>query len=306
MTNRPRLTIISDEISQDLAEVTQFVREFRLPGIELRSIFGRAFKDLSSADVATIAKTATDEGWRVFGCATPVFKCDLDDAAAIREHLDIFRRSLDVACRLGSDFVRVFTFLRQSSAAGNRAALPRVAEHLAQLVEIARGMPVRIGVENELSCIVATTEELTPVFSKLDQPAIGIVWDPCNILYLPDEPPPAWDGFAALASRVIHVHVKDAVRRTRPGAALRATSVPVGLGDVGWRSHLPEILRCGYEGLFSLETHWRVTELAEEELHLPSGHAFSHGGAEASRVCLHNLVALLEAQSWQPADRAVR
>ncbi len=297
MTKRPPLTIISDEVSQDIAEVTDFVREFGLPGIELRSMFGRAFKDLTPTDIATIAHTARDEGTRVFGCATPVFKCRLDDAAAIREHLDIFRRSLDIACTLGSDFVRVFTFLRHASPAENQAALPRVAEHLAQLVEIARGMPVRIGVENELSCIVAKEEELKPVFNRLAQPAIGIVWDPCNILYLPDEPPVPRAGFAELAPRVLHVHVKDAVRGMRAGAALPATSVPVGLGDVNWRSHLPEIFRCGYEGLLSLETHWRVAELAEEELHLPSGYAFSRGGAVASRVCMHNLNALIDAQA---------
>ena len=46
------ITVISDEVSQDLPVITAFLREFKLPGIELRSFNGRAFKDLTRADLA--------------------------------------------------------------------------------------------------------------------------------------------------------------------------------------------------------------------------------------------------------------
>src|SRR3954470_21318155 len=97
MTFPQNFTILSDEVSQDLPVIRAFVREFKLPGIELRSFSGRAFKDLTRDDVTLIADTARDEGWKIFGCSTPVFKCALDDAAAIREHREIFQRSLEAA-----------------------------------------------------------------------------------------------------------------------------------------------------------------------------------------------------------------
>ena len=78
-----RFTVISDEVSQDLPVLRAFVREFGLPGIELRSFAGRAFKDLTPADVAAIGAAAREEGWKIFGCSTPVFKCALDDAKAM-------------------------------------------------------------------------------------------------------------------------------------------------------------------------------------------------------------------------------
>ena len=71
-------TVISDEVSQDLAVVRAFVREFQLPGIELRSLNGRAFKDLTREDVAAVAAAAREDGWKVFGCSTPVFKCAVE------------------------------------------------------------------------------------------------------------------------------------------------------------------------------------------------------------------------------------
>jgi L-ribulose-5-phosphate 3-epimerase len=291
MTFPANFTIISDEISQDLPEVIRFVREFRLPGIELRSMFGRAFKDLTPADVAEIKRVAAGEGWKIFGCSSPVFKCEIDDAAAVKTGIEQFKRSIEVAHELGSDLIRVFTFLRKTPAE-NAAALPRIVTHLNQLAAIVGGAKLRIGVENESSCMVATGEEITRLFANLDNPVFGLVWDPCNVVYVPEAVMPPTTGFASFAKRVTHVHIKDAVR-ARSAISLTSMATPVGLGDVNWRAHLADIHRSGYRGLYSLETHWRVQQISEEMLHLPAGYAFSRGGEEASRTCLHNLREIL-------------
>lgn len=287
-----QFTVISDEVTQDLPVLIRFVKEFNLPGIELRSMFGRAFKDLTAADVAEIKRVARGEGWRIFGCSSPVFKCDLDDAAGVQAHLDEFKRSLGVAQELECDLVRVFTFLRRTPAE-NAAALPRVVEHLRKLDALAAGSSVRIGVENEHSCMIGTALEAALYLPHLPAPRFGIVWDPCNVLYVPGAPADATAGFDAIASRLHHIHVKDARRVTPKPGGYPAVAAPVGLGDIGWRSHLGQIQRSGYQGNFSLETHWRVIQIAEADLHLPAGYGFSRGGEEASRVCLHNLREIL-------------
>ena len=46
--------------------------------------------------------------------------------------------------------------------------------------------------------------------------------------------------------------------------------------------------------MLSLETHWRLEKIDESILHLPAGHAFSHGGEVASRTCFHNIKTLAE------------
>jgi len=285
------LTILSDEISQDLPEIIQFTREFGLRGIELRSIFGRAFKELTPDDVATVRRAAEREGWRIFGCASPVFKCELDDAAAVEAHVDMFKRSVAIARELDCDLVRVFTFLRQP-ADENGGRIPRIAAQLERLGKIAADAGVRIGIENEHSCAVATDRELIALFAKLADPRLGIIWDPCNLLYLPQPPSVVTDAFATLAARVFHVHVKDAAR-VPASSGSQTIAMPVGLGDVDWRGHLAAMKRSDYRGSLSLETHWRSEPLDEKTLHLPAGYAFSKGGVEASRQCLRNLQALL-------------
>ena len=281
-------SIISDEVSQQIGEVARFVRRFGLSGFELRSLNGRAFKDLTRDDLTSVATLCRGEGWKIHGCATPVFKCALDDAAAIREHEDIFKRSLEAALVLECNLVRVFSFLRRPGVP-DAATLECIAAHLRRLGELAAGTGVRIGLENESSCIIGAGDELLRILPLLPVESFGAIWDPCNVLYVPEAGLPVTWPFAQLLPRIVHIHVKDAVRR-----APTPMPVPVGLGKVGWGRHLREIARAGYTGLLSLETHWRVQRIDDALLHLPAGHTFSRGGEEASAVCLGNLRALCE------------
>ncbi len=294
MTFPNSFTFIADEVSQDLPVLRTFVREFKLPGIELRSFSGRAFKDLTREDVSAIAAAAREDGWKIFGCSTPVFKCEIDDPAGIQAHREIFKRSLDVARELKCDLLRVFTFLRHPNPLEPKR-LDRVAEQLMGLVDLAKGSGVRIGIENEHSCFVATIEEMEAVLSRIPAPNVGAIWDPCNVLYVPGAAVPHASDLVRLGARLFHLHVKDAVRRSPANSsALIAVGMPIGTGEVDWRSHLRVLQAMGYQGMLSLETHWRLEKIDESLLHLPAGYGFSHGGETATRICFHTTKAVVE------------
>jgi len=288
-----QFSIISDEVSQEPAVVANFVRAFGLGGFELRSMFGRAFKDLTGRDVAEVRALADGEGWRIHGCATPVFKCELEDKAAVLEHIEIFKRSLETARELRCDLMRVFTFLRSQEPLSAQLA-DRIGSHLMVLADLAAAAGMRLGVENESSCRVGSGAEMLLLGKSFAHPSAGWIWDPCNVLYVPGESGSATADFSKLYDRIIHIHVKDAV--ATPGGTSLASPSPVGSGDVGWGQHLKEIHRSGYKGLISLETHWRKKALDTGLLHLPAGDAFSAGGDEASRICMKLLLDL-----WQAA-----
>ena len=284
-------TIISDEVSQDMPVVARFVKNFGFDGFELRSMAGRSFKDLTKIDVAEVAALVKSEGWKIHGCASPVFKCELDDAAGTKEHVEIFKRSIETAKALDCNLIRVFTFLRQP-VAPSAATIERIAGHLRELIDLASAAGITVGVENESSCIIGTVEEVQQLIPKLPAKGWGIIWDPCNVLFVPGSTFPPTANFAQIAPKVIHVHAKDAIRRGTAGKDYGADPVPVGVGEVNWRSHLKELEQHGYRGMISLETHWRVVQIDEKMLHLPGGYGFSAGAEEASVACLRNLQAI--------------
>lgn len=279
------LAIITDEVSQDLDTVVRFAKEFELDGIELRSLFGSAFKDLSAGQIAEVKAACKAAQLKVAGCASPVFKCDLDAPDQISAHLDLFRRGLECAVNLEAPVLRVFNFLRKDTVTPPDH-LKRVAAHLRVLIEIASESGVLVGIENEASCMMCSVGEIRQVCDELaDLSGWGVVWDPCNIVYLPGDEDPVAE-YPTVADHVIHVHVKDAAR-VGNGPALRC--VELGKGQVNFASQFEQLAASDFRGWISLETHWRKVDLDDETQHLPAGYAFSAGGEEASRVCMGTL-----------------
>ena len=281
-----KLAILTDEVSQDLESVIRFANDFKLDGIEVRSLFGRAFKDLTRSDLEDIAQAARDNGLAIAGAASPVFKCDLDSDSQIAEHIELFKRGVEAAQILGTDIVRVFAFLRRSHPA-TADDLKRAASHFPKLLEIVRGTNVRIGLENEASCIVATGPETQEFLSHLQpDPQLTVVWDPCNVLYVSGTNDPVKDDFPVIADRVGHVHFKDAVRL---GDQPAQTCIELGTGQIDFPGQLAALKARGYSSWVTLETHWRTVPLDAETQHLPAGFGFSANAEPASRVCMEHL-----------------
>lgn len=285
-----KLAILTDEVSQDLDEVVRFAVEEKLDGIEVRSLFGRAFRDLTQEDLRAIRQRASDAALAIAGAASPVFKCNIDAPSEIAEHTELFKRAVEAAQILGTDLVRVFTFLRRSHPA-TADDLKRAASHFEKLAGIVRGTGIRIGIENEASCIMGNAVETAEFWRHLsDVDAAMLVWDPCNCLYLDGDEDPCGESFEAVAGLVGHVHIKDAART---GTKAAQKCVEIGAGQLDFPSHFRALKARGYRGWVTLETHWRVVPLDDESQHLPAGHAFSAHAEPASRICIGHLRRML-------------
>jgi L-ribulose-5-phosphate 3-epimerase len=282
-----KVSILTDEVSQDLSLVINFAKEFGIDGIELRSLFGKAFKDLSRSELQEVATRCRDAGLAVSACASPVFKCEIDAVADIASHTELFLRSLDAAHLTGAELVRIFTFHRREPAS-TPENLKRAADSIATLIDAARDAQIRIGIENEASCLVGSGEEMRQMLSHLpSDPSIGVVWDPCNVLYLDGDNEPVTDDYPLIAERVIHLHVKDA---RRIGNRAASACVELGEGAVDFPAQFAAMKHGGYRGWITLETHWRPDSSLDANLqHLPAGHAFSHNAEPASRICMRHL-----------------
>ena len=109
---------------------------------------------------------------------------------------------------------------------------------------------VIIGLENEHACNIATGAETARLLAALDHPNLKVVWDPANAVVSGEKAFP--EGYGKLpVSRIQHVHAKDC---TMDGH--QPLWCPLGDGVVGWRGQVDALVRDGYRGWLSLETHW--------------------------------------------------
>lgn len=94
-----------------------------------------------------------------------------------------------------------------------------------------------------------TATELREFLQELDHPAVGVNFDPGNmILYDKGDP---IEALRVLTPWIKHVHVKDAVRTKQAGAW--GVAVPWGEGEVGGDAFLKALQRIGFQGTLAVE-----------------------------------------------------
>jgi L-ribulose-5-phosphate 3-epimerase len=282
-----RLSAITDEISQDLDTALRVCESLGIETVELRTVEGAQLVEHDTTAVRRIASALRAGG---FGCEvidTPFLKAAPVGKEVSAAEWATLRRGLELAAELGARTVRVFGGARPEQPAGatpsealrapseplraaseplpaasdplRAAAAPAAplptagwtADVLARAVELADAAGLRVALEIEWECAVATRDEAAQVLAAMPADGLGIVWDPGNEARFANATPPA-DVDATVGQRVVHVHVKDVDGR---GDWTR-----VGGGLVDWRAELRRLAAAGYDGLLSLETHYQLPD----------------------------------------------
>jgi sugar phosphate isomerase/epimerase len=279
-----KLSVISDEVSQEFQRVVDVCQEYEVPMVEPRSVWEKAPQELTNDDVKKMRAILDEAGMGVCSIASPFFKCDLGDEKQYREHIGILRRCIEIGRMLDCNLIRGFTFWKTGPA---NSVWQQLLDAYEEPIEILESEDCYIGIENEASTHIATAAEAEALYRDIDSPRIKAIWDPANEVYAEDGELPFPDAFERMKPNLIHVHIKDAVR----DESGEAHCVPVGEGGyIDYPGQLQALIDMGYEGACSLETHWRpAQELDEDLLNRPGGAEFSALGEEASRICLANL-----------------
>ena len=72
-----KLGVINDEVSQDFATVVNFVKEFNLHSIEIRSVWDKLPHELTESDIDEMKRLLDGTDIEIIGVASPFFKCEM-------------------------------------------------------------------------------------------------------------------------------------------------------------------------------------------------------------------------------------
>lgn len=107
-----------------------------------------------------------------------------------------------------------------------------------------------------------TADCLRALLEEMDHPALGVNFDPANmILYGKGDPVAA---VRLLGPWIKHVHVKDARRTRQPGTW--GTEVPWGDGEVGGEAFLKALQEVGFAGALAVEREAGDDRLGDVQL----------------------------------------
>lgn len=285
-----RFGAVTDELDEDLERALGIAREMGMAAVELNSLWGRNIVELADEEIAHVERLLGEGGPRVVAIDPPCFKpCVLDHLPVgrvaedpdVARHLGLLDRSLALARRFNAPYVRVFAFRRSGIVGlGNPSPRPpdggaipeemldRVAEGLREAARRAEEAGITLVLENVRSCWANSGVNMAAILEAVDSPALRALWDPGNDFVSGGTPYPV--GYEAVRPHILHVHVKDA-RVLDPDTGLTAWA-PIGEGEIDFQGQLRALLEDGYQGVVSLETHWRPEGGSAEDA---SRHSFA-------------------------------
>jgi len=242
-----KLAIVTDEISLDFATAVELGTDWGITNFEIRSLASGRIPYVSEAELKRLFSIVSSSDIVISALSPGAFKVPLDSPEAERQIGDMLPRTYELAHKLGVSTVIIFGFRKEGTE--RTPPIDGIAEVLHRVSEGARSEGITLMLENEPVCWADTGVRTAEIVRRASHPNLRINWDPCNSFCAGGKPYP--EEYDLLKDLIGHLHVKDA-RRSGGGYEM----APVGEGEIGWREQLRSLLRDGFNGYYTVETHY--------------------------------------------------
>lgn len=273
------LGVTTDEIDEDLEKAIALLNEFKLRYAEIRNLWGKYNTEQPLEKIRQARAMLDRSGIRTSVLCSGFFKVPLppdtpEGKAKLDAQWKLLEDALERAAIMGADRVRIFAFTFPSGQkSGSDSQYARIAELLGEAARRARARKMFLAIENVSGSFVATGADAARLLKRIKDDAVGLTWDPNNAGLSGEKPFP--EGYRLLdPSRILHVHLRD-YRHTPEG---KGEWCAVGEGEFDNLGQIRALLRDGYHGRFTLETHYRSPQ----------------GKAHATRTSLTALLKVIE------------
>ncbi|WP_020579320.1 sugar phosphate isomerase/epimerase family protein [Actinopolymorpha alba] len=165
----------------------------------------------------------------------------IEAASTDRERLD---QVFDLATRLQVPIVNIGS----GGVSGDEESTVKAIAHLRELAKLAGQYDLRLAVKPHVGQAIYNGETALRLMSEVDEPALGLNFDPSHLFRADEEPPEIADRWG---ERIITSHFRDCASRER-AVGPPPTQVP-GRGAVDIPATLRALRDVGYAGPLNLE-----------------------------------------------------
>jgi sugar phosphate isomerase/epimerase len=259
-----RIAVVTDEVSSDVETALELVTELGIDAVELRGVGTERLPRVSAYWSSRLPGFLERYGTRVVSISPGLFKipfasgvepklsydslawADAQSQQQWRAARSMIEESLELARRLGSPMISCFGFVRGSG--DNAPDCPAEVISLLRDAAIkAENAGVLLVLENEEGCWADTGAATGRIVQRVAHRNLRVLWDPANAYVAGEIPFP--DGYEHVRMLIQHVQFKD-VRRLPSGNCEFVVD-----GAVDWAGQIEALVRDGYGGYISIETH---------------------------------------------------
>lgn len=280
-----KLSVVTDEISADPETAFELAQSWGLDAVELRGIGEQRYPNVPAFWHERLPQLLDEYGLKVVALSPGLFKIPYpappsastrilrwEDAmvferyrsseSLVRYHLEeLLPASIQAAHKLGADVIVAFSFDRGEGVEPITPVPDAVIDVLKDAGRQVEAAGLTLAIEVEHICWGDIGTRTADLVRRVGIPAIGINWDPANA-YRAGSDLPYPEGYEAVRDLVRHVHYKQA--SIDPETGRRSFTYE---GAVDWPGQIAALLRDGYDGYLSIETHARPkVEMARRSL----------------------------------------
>ena len=252
-----KLSITTDEIDEDVTKAAEFLSRFGLHYAEVRSVWGKYNTEQPPEKIREARAILDAHQVRTSIVDTAFFRGAISaDPESLQREWTLLDAAMDRGDILGTKLLRIFAFMPPKNGDSSYASVaPRIHELLNQAAERAGKRDFRLAIENLKGSYIQTGADAAKLLNAVTAANLGLTWDPNNAASAGEKSFP--DGYRKLnAARIFHVHLRD-FRHTAAGAV---EWTAVGAGEFDNLAQIQALRKDGFQGSFTLETHWRAPE----------------------------------------------
>ena len=267
-----QLSVITDEITQDFGHALEVAaNEFGLSNIVIRGLWKKNILGLDEKELAEAKSLVAKHDLKVTDIASPLFKVDWPGAPKSKfsptgsaynasftfdQQDEVLEKSIAIAKMFGTNKVRMFDFWKLEDDKPYRDAMDaKIREFCVKAAK----KDIVLVLENEYECNSSTGAQAARTLAAVPNKNFVLNWDPGNAAADGEVAYP--DGYAKVPKeRIGHVHLKDVI--TKPDGKFGWAAM--GQGKIAYVEQFKALMKDGYRGTMSLETHWNDGRSAEE------------------------------------------
>jgi len=241
------LSAFADEISPDPQVQVENLLANGVKHVELRGAFEKNVLDFTDSEIETVQSVFDGAGVAVSAIGSPIGKVEI--TGPFDEHMDRFKRALDLAEVFKAPYIRIFSYYppgMKDEGDWRTQWRDEVMRRLRALCAAAAGRPVTLAHENESDIYGEMGAQCADIIREVGADNLKNIFDPSNYVACGEKCLAA--AWPLLRDDTAYFHIKDY-------SLARKEVVPAGEGD----GDIPEILADakarGFSGFASLEPH---------------------------------------------------
>lgn len=253
-----KLSIINDEVDDDIGMALQFLDKQNIQYIELRTLFGENIINLNTTQINDLKIMLNHYKVRVSAISSPLFKWyregyykygskasfGINEVLDIETKLDYIRKTFMIAKLLNTNYVRIFSLLR-----GTENPNLRFWELEKETYDLAFNLAVKnnvtLLVENGWYTHFYKTQQLSMLLDEFENLPMRILLDAGNFFYIDESK--SIGEINEVAASIPYFHLKDY-------SSTKKEFVPVGEGIIPYKNILNEAKKSNYDNVyFSIE-----------------------------------------------------